>query len=301
MIKSVKVINHLGEEKTFILSDPYQSGFIVTNIEGIGPPKANIGITDVATTDGGKYNSARTDTRNIVLYLQLLEHPTVESVRHEAYKFFPVKKKITLVFETDTRTCEAYGYVETNEPDIFSDKEAIQVSVVCPDPYFYSQVTNLTVFFGVEAAFEFIFSNESLDESLLIMGEIRQRTEEYVIYEGDEETGIIIHLHASGPANNIHIYNMKTREHMFIDTTKLQSLTGSGVKESDEIIISTVKGDKYARLLRDGHYQNILNCLDKNTAWFQLSKGENIFAIVADTGVYNLQFEIENRTLFEGV
>lgn len=301
MIKSVKVINHLGEEKTFILTDPYQSGFIVTNIEGIGPPKANIGVTDSATMDGGKYNSARADTRNIVLYLRLLENPTVEATRHESYKFFPVKKKITLIFETDTRTCEAYGYVESNEPDIFSEEEAIQVSVICPDPYFYSQANNVTVFFGIEPAFEFIFSNESLEDSLLIMGEIKQRTEEVVLYEGDEDVGIVIHMHATGPVVNVHIYNMKTREHMFIDTTKLEDLTGDGLKASDEIIISTVKGDKYARLLRDGVYKNILNCLDKNASWFQLSKGENIFGIIADSGVSNLQFEIENRTLFEGV
>ena len=35
--------------------------------------------------------------------------------------------------------------------------------------------------------------------------------------------------------------------------------------------------------------------------WFQLSKGDNIFAYVVEEGTTNVQFKIENRTAFEGV
>ena len=47
--------------------------------------------------------------------------------------------------------------------------ETTQISIVCPDPYFYSagpDGTNTTIFYGVEPLFEFAFSNESLTESL---------------------------------------------------------------------------------------------------------------------------------------
>ena len=48
-------------------------------------------------------------------------------------------------------------------------------------------------------------------------------------------------------------------------------------------------------------HTNILNCLDKDSDWFQLSKGDNIFAYVVEEGTTNVQFKIENRTAFEGV
>jgi hypothetical protein len=54
-------------------------------------------------------------------------------------------------------------------------------------------------------------------------------------------------------------------------------------------------------LIREGVSYNILNCLDKNTDWFTLAKGDNIFAFTADSGVTNLQFRIENKVIYEGV
>ena len=53
-------------------------------------------------------------------------------------------------------------------------------------------------------------------------------------------------------------------------------------------------------LFMNGIYTNILNCLDKDSDWFQLSKGDNIFAYVVEEGTTNVQFKIENRTAFEG-
>jgi hypothetical protein len=78
-------------------------------------------------------------------------------------------------------------------------------------------------------------------------------------------------------------------------------MTGSGIVFGDDIIISTVRGQKYIKLLRNGEYTNILNCLDMDAEWFQLTKGDNIFAFTADSGSTNLQFRVENQTIYEGV
>jgi len=88
---------------------------------------------------------------------------------------------------------------------------------------------------------------------------------------------------------------------MKIDTDKIASLTGSGIKTGDDIVIETTKGRKSILLLRDGRTTNILNCLEKNADWFQLAKGDNLFAYTAETGSTNLQFKIENRIVYEGV
>lgn len=120
-------------------------------------------------------------------------------------------------------------------------------------------------------------------------------------YTGDAEIGMTISIHAIGEAKNISIFNTVTRESMRIDTDKLAQITGSGVIAGDDIIICTVKRNKTIYLLRNGVYINILNCLDRDADWFQLSKGDNLFAYTVEEGLENLQFRIENRTIFEGV
>lgn len=301
MIKSVTVTNHVGDTKTFILTDPDESGFIVTNIEGIGPPQADINITNMATIDGGLFNSARAQTRNIVLYLRLLPKPTVEATRQQGYKFFPVKHEVKLTFHTDNRNCVATGYVESNEPDIFSKEESVQISVVCDDPWFYKESDNITVFYGIERWFEFSFCNDSLTEKELVFGEIKMQNEKTIVYDGDEEIGVTMTIHATGEAKNITVYNIDKRETMRIDSDKLEELTGSGIVQADDIIICTEKGKKSIRLLREGVYTNILNCINKDADWFQLSKGNNTFAVVAEEGLPNLQFQMVNRSIFTGV
>lgn len=133
------------------------------------------------------------------------------------------------------------------------------------------------------------------------MGSIENLKERNIYYDGDAETGVLIKIHAIGSAEHIVIYNTGTRERMILDTDKLAALTGSGIVQGDEINISTVKGDKYVRLLRNGVEYNILNILDKNSDWFQLAKGDNIFTYTATYGASNLQFKILNNIAFEGI
>lgn len=304
MIKSITVTNYLGDTLKMELSRPQLSGFIITAITGLGPGKSNINTIEISTNDGSLYNSSRVLNRNIVISLRYLGNDSIEDVRQMSYKYFPIKKKLRLLIETDNRLAEIDGYVESNEPEIFSKEEGADISIICPYPFFYSadgDGMQTTVFSGVEPLFEFPFSNESLSDPLLEMGEIHNRTDNVVIYNGDVETGIIITIHAMGEASGITIYNTLTREIMEIDTDKIATLTGSGIIAGDDIIISTVKGDKYAKLIRAGDEINILNCMDKNTDWFQLSKGDNVFVYTAETGTTNLQFKIENRLVYEGV
>lgn len=302
MIKSVTVTNYLGDSIKLELTRPELSGFVVTSITGLGSGTADINTTDVSTNDGSVYNSARAQTRNIVLSLQYLFKNTIEDVRHLSYKYFPIKKKVKLRIETDNRNLEIEGYVESNEPDVFSKEESADISIVCPYPFFYSgDGVQTTIFSGIEPLFEFPFSNESLSENLLMMGAIRNKTENVIVYNGDVEIGVTITIHAIGDASGISIYNVTTRESMVINTDKIKTFTGSGIIAGDDIIICTVKGRKSVTLLRAGNTYNILNCMDRNTDWFQLSKGDNVFAYVAETGTVNLQFKIENQLVYEGV
>lgn len=304
MIKSITVTNYLGDTIKLELTRPELSGFIVMSVDGLGSGKSNINTTDMSTNDGSLYNSARVPERNITLSLRYMGTYNIEEIRHQSYKYFPLKRKVTLRIETDTRIAEIDGYVESNEPNIFSSDEGADISIICPYPFFYSAEgdgTQTTIFSGVEPMFEFPFCNDSLTEKLLLMGEIQHKTENVIIYEGDIETGIKITIHATGPATNVAIYNVSTREVMRINTDRLTALTGSAIVASDDIIIDTTRGQKSATLVRNGITTNILNCLDRDSDWFELSKGDNIIAYTAETGNEFLQFKVENKLVYEGV
>ena len=307
MIYSIVVTNYLGDRIKLELGKPDVSGFLIKSITGLGPAKANVNTTEVSTNDGSLFNSARLSQRNIVLdmvFINTVYGESIEDLRQKSYKYFPLKKSVELTIETDNRYVKTTGYVESNEPNIFSSQEGTQISIICPDPYFYSageDGNNVTNFYSIDPMFEFPFSNESLDEPLLVFGEIQIKTEGVITYHGDSEIGVMIYIHAIGPATNINIYNTETREVMRINTEKISSLTGKGIVASDDIVINTAKGAKSITLIREGVSYNILNCLDKNTDWFTLAKGDNIFAFTADSGVTNLQFRVENKVIYEGV
>lgn len=305
MIKSVTFTNYLGDSVKIELTEAEPDhGFVLIGMDGLGPAKADINTTTLATNDGDVYNSARLEKRNILVSLVFTPTNTIEDTRQRTYKYFPNKKYLTIHIETDNRILETTGYVESNEPDIFSDREGCEISIICPDPLFYSAGEDgmqATVFSGIEPGFEFAFSNESLELPLIEFGTINLETEKTIYYEGDAEIGVRITIHALGSASQITIYNTGTREIMHIDTDKLEQLTGSGITAGDDIIISTVRNQKYVRLLREGIYVNILNCVDKHSDWFQLAKGDNIFAYTAESGSENLQFRIDNRISYTGV
>lgn len=304
MIKSITVTNYVGDSIKLELSRPEKSGFAVKSISGLGPGKAIINTSEVATTDGSVFNSSRLPNRNIVISLKYLWIDSIEEARYRSYKYFPLNKTVKLLIETDTRLAEIEGYVESNEPSIFSNDSGTDISIICTDPLFYSAKeggSNVTNFHGIEPMFEFPFSNESLTENLIEVGIIKTMVENVVTYEGGFDIGVTMTIHAVGSVSNINIYNVGTRESMFIDTDRIAALTGSGIVAGDDIIISTVKNNKSIKLIREGKTTNILNALDKNSDWFTLTRGDNVFAYTAEDGLANIQFTIEHRLAYEGV
>lgn len=305
MVKSIKVTNYLGESVEITLDDgDPEHGLVITSIDGLGPAKANVNTTKLAMSDGSIFNSSRLNERNITVDLRYVFSDTIEEARHNSYKYFPIKKYVDFLVVTDERMIQTRGYIESNEPNIFSKDEETTVSIICPDPYWYSAgpygITE-TLLNGLDSLFEFEFSNESLDNPLIEFGEIKDSEEGEVFYKGDAEIGVIITIHAIGPVGNIIIYNAATRERFRIDAGIIKEITGSGIGSGDDIIIKTERKEKSIMLLRNGFYTNILNCMSNDSNWFRLVRGSNIFAYVAEYGIENINFKIENKTIYEGV
>lgn len=301
MIHSVIVTNNLGESLVMGIGDPDVSGLLISNIDGVGPGQAEISTTELAATDGAVYNSARLVSRNITFNIIFQSDVSIEEKRHLSYKFFHLKRPLTLTFITDERALQIDGYVESNEPDIFSELESTTISIICPNPYFYDLADDHIMFGGIQPMFEFPFCNDSLTEDLLIFSEIRERYENLVWYEGDADTGVIITIHFLGPATNITLVNIARNETMVIDTTKLAAIVGSKIQASDDLIISTMTGKKSLTFWRNGKSYNVLNALSRDSDWINIGVGQNILAFNADTGFKNVQIDIQYYPLYEGI
>ena len=301
MLRAMIVTNFKGESCRMELEHPELSGFVVSNIDGIGGGQANVNTSDMATGDGSWYNSSRMTERAITITLIYWRDPSVEANRHKLYGYFPVKRAVTLTFETDEHTVSIDGYTESLSSNIFSNQEQAQISVVCPNPYFYEPETTSTVFLGANPAFEFPFSNESLEENLIIFGDIRLHSRTDLEYGGDADSGVTITIHALGDAKNITLYNPGTNESMIINTDKVESISGGPFTTGDDIIISTTIGEKSLYLLRSGVYYNIVGAIARDADWFQLTPGPNVFAFSAEEGETNLMVTFAFRNNYGGV
>lgn len=303
MIKSITVMTQKGESLTLELTNPEDSGLIVQEIEGLGPSQATINTSELATMDGSLYSSARLSERNIVLTLRMMFAPTIEDSRQKTYRYFPIKGKVKLVIETNNRLVQTEGYVESNEPEIFSETETTQISIICPDPYFYDASGSSTVFTDAAAHFEFPFSNEAVTDPMIEFSIISIDSRAILNYKGDADTGVVITLHPVSAVSDITLYNVNTKESMSIDTDKILTITGQAFNVGDDIIISTIKGDKYVRLLRNGAYTNIIGALSKDSDWFQITPGDNIFDFTTDSkeSKKNLMVMFSYRKAYGGI
>lgn len=310
MIKSVTAVNFKGESIKMDLFHPESSGFIIIKIDGIGPGKATVTKNDSKVYDGGTITSARLPSRNIKMEIEFLWVNSIEDVRHKSYKYFPLKKPITLIFETDTRTVEIEGVVESNEPDIFSSEESTNISIICPDPYFYASGDNArskTDFSGINPMFEIPsdtgYSNESLTDALTEISTVFVQSERGIMNYGEVDIGVVISIKPLAIVKGVlTISNITLGQNMSFDLNKIKTITENDFHIGDELVINTLRGKKSVTLVREGKNYNALSCIDTRTDWIYLTSGENTFTYYLDgDGIEDLQFSVINSILYEGV
>lgn len=301
MIKAITVTNHLGFSHRMILSQFEEGGLLVSNVDGLGPVKANVNMTNVASMDGAIFNSARMQTRNIVLTLIFQPCPTIEDARHLTYKLFPVKKRVKIEVETDRHTVYTYGYVESNEPAIFSSSESAQISILCPTSYFVESTENSISFSSVNPRFEFAFQHPYGDATSIVLSEINNEHSKTIVYEGTYEIGPFVTMHFLGSVGDITLTHSEQNLKMVLSAEKIKKIVGSDIQDGDEIEISMEKGNKYVDHIRNGVRHNIINALTLDSDWFVLENGENTFVYNTEKDPNNLYVVLSYQTAFEGV
>lgn len=124
---------------------PVEPDAAVARVDGLGPVPKSIQSSQYSNWEGGIYQSAKASMRNIVLSLQYrpnyAQFDTVQDLRRDLYNWFAPGSEIEMRFITGDTQYDDYrikGVVETMEPNIFSKDPEVQVSIICPDPYFSS-------------------------------------------------------------------------------------------------------------------------------------------------------------------
>lgn len=186
---SVKATNQYGSWTTFKMNG---RGISLISISGINPPNANISTAEIATKDGSFFTNAQIQNRNIVLTFDFTGVKP-ETLRESIYYIFKIKEPVSLEITTGTRTATIDGYVESISVDPYAKRQRLQISIVCPEPYFLGDLitytgigsvnavplsdTNQGALFTVTlaaAASGLVVSNSATAESFYLTGEYSQ-------------------------------------------------------------------------------------------------------------------------------
>lgn len=255
----VKATNQYGHYAYYYLNGLQCSLLSVT---GLNPPTANIATSPIATKDGSIVTNAQAQNRNIVLTFAATGI-SPESLRTSIYFTFKVKEPISLEIKTGSRTANIDGYVESISVDPFNQKQRIQVSIICPDPYFLS----------AEESHVIIYPGSN------------------IVTLSDTTHGAIFEITcASAVTGGFTIANTLTDEKF-----KVNGDFASG----DKITLDTRLGLKSLTLTHSGTTTNILNQMDSTDHdWLQLVPYDNnMITLSAATLTGNVRWQ----THYEGV
>lgn len=259
----------------------------VLSVSGTNPPVAAINTVPIVGVDGTRFNSSRTEQRNIVLSLNI--QPPIETNRLLLYEFFKVKRWVKLYYKNRNRDVYIEGYVESFENNPWTKLQQPQISIICPQPYWLAKTETRVRFSASNALFEFPFS---IPDGGIEFSTVRALTTA-TINAGEVETGCVITLYAdANGVENPKIYNNTTGDFFGVNVT---------MQAGDVITINSLKGEKSVFLQRGTTKTNLLGDRASGSAWIVLAPELNELTIDAAEGLDKLRATVHLVQKFEGV
>lgn len=268
--------------------------YMTSKISGLHPPPGTVSTSSYAGMDGSYLNNAFIEKRNLVISFEM-RGVGLEKRRHDLYRVVKPSRYIKVFYKTSGIDVYTEGYVETCEIDNFQTHTNGQISILCPDPYWYSTTAIHACYSRVSGGFFFPFPQS--DEPF-VLGSY-STTDNIEIRNDGDETGFIIQIEAVTDVTvpeiatvTPTIYNADTGEYLQI---KGEILRG------DIITISTKTGNKTVTLTRNGVDSNIINWLVAGSTWLTLREGLNTFHVQAVRNVKNLKITLMHTNAYLGV
>ena len=263
----------------------------ILSVQGLTVPKIKVNTKEFAGFDGSVYNSSKVSERNIVINILLCGD--IEVSRQRLYRIFLIKRELTIYFKNKYRSLKIKGYPESIDGDLFVKNEQMQISIICPKPYFESEYPLEAELSDIVNGFEFPFS---IRESGIPISEIYDYPIIVLNNPGDVTCGAVIEIEFLKDCRIPRITNLFTNQFF-----ELNGYFNKG----DKVTISTIPGQFYIR-----HYFSYTNSeigiLDKLTAnsdWLEVLPGRNFFKYesAGENTVYNVKVKLKISPLYGGV
>ena len=269
-------------------------GILIEQVEGIYAFKGEVKTSPYSQTNGDRYKSTRAPKRNIVVTGKIFDN--FWENRQLMYRIFRLGSVGKFCYtEPDQSNRYADYYVESVDIDQNAFRGQYQISLICPDPFFYageSEYIDLASWLS-----DFTFEHDFLAE-----GEVLGHRETSMIQEidnlnGVDGIGMKIVLTASGNVTNPYVYLYETGERITIGTpAHPYTLTSS-----KRVEIETTTGKKNIMQFANNVVTRINEYLDPDSSFFQLGAGINTIGYNADSGADFLNVHIEYKMRFLGV
>ena len=277
----IKIENARGEVLNLSADPRY-----VPILNGTAPPAATINRAKVSTADGTRFNSATVGERNLLLTIYIRQD--VARARLNLYKYIATKGYIKVYYQADGLDLYIDGYVETAEVDPWTQDQNMQVSIICPQPYWRDVSETCTDASVVSKLFSFPFT---IDSAGVELSSVDTASGTLVQNNGQVESGIRFEFKATIRSLQPRIYNLGTGEFIgfYVD-----------MFAGERLVVNTTDGEKSATLIAtDGTHKNVLNRFMEGGTWLKLAPGANELSYTVDEG--EMEMRIYHTNMYQGV
>ena len=261
------------------------TNYVVIDFEGFAPPPASLYTSKSPNRKGSKKNGSTLDERTLIFQIKILGN--VEANRNALYEWTDTETELKIYYKNGVRNIYCVGTVTDCDVPACTDNEIMTVAITCPDPYLKDLREIATEISNLLKQFTFPFA---IDANGIPFSTIKTENKTNVFNAG-AETGAIIRIKALGEVSNISLYDANDATRIFSINTTLQ--------ENEIVEIDTTRSPRTVRLIRtNGTAENILRFIGHNPTWFQLKKGNNLFAFSSsDNGKIEVTFSFTNKYL----
>lgn len=291
----IRAASFLNTEDNISLNvDGACPGIVIESIEGIYAFAGEVNTSPYSQTNGDRYKSTRAPRRNIVIQGKIFAD--YWNNRQMIYRVFRLGSLGQFCYtEPDQSNRYADYYVESVEIDQDAYRGQFQISLICPDPFFYSGEPEFVDLAAWSSDFQFDHEFDANGET--IGHRVIAMIKDVENLNGVDGIGMTITMTASGDVTNPYVYMYDTGEQIKIGTTS-NPYTLTSAKS---IRIETTTGKKSVVQVQSNVETRINEYLDPDSSFFQLHAGVNTIGYNASSGVDYLNIQIEYKMRFLGV
>ena len=285
-------IKYTNKYKDSIVIDSKPSSLRLYDLEGRSGLANDISSIKTTYTDGIIINSTSLGQRDLVITGKIISNNKneVENLKRKLIRTLTVKDKGTLYFKnSDTSQEYCIDVIVSNAP-VFNNESFniidFIIELIAPSPYWRSQSEARLEIAQTKGNFRFPLNLPTIKG--------KKESSLFVNFNniGDVDSGMRIEFYAKEEVLNPSLFDVSTRQ--FIKINKLMA-------KDERIVINTNHGEKNIISIVGGVETKILQYLDFESSFLQLSRGDNLLRYGADSGVEFLVCDLYYSPKYLGV